>query len=362
MPTESLLDDAVRYAQAHEVPWPRDPDAPPGPGQQPWGVHHDDPPPYNRLRGPVHARGPQSGVVVRRGAELAAWGEPERADLTFSVAKSYLALLAGVAQGDGLLPDEDEPVAKRLPGIGFDDNAHNRAVTWAQLLTQTSEWEGTSFGLPDTVDRWRKVAQDPRPAAGPKGGARPLQAPGSYWEYNDVRINQLALALLHLFGRALPEVFLERLLRPLGGGAGFAWRGYDDAWVDLPGGARVQTVPGGTHWGGGVSICARDQACIGRLVLDGGTAPDGRQLVPRAWIDKMRAPSPIAPFYGRLLWLNRDGRAFPGASTDAVFMVGAGGHTTWIDPGLDAVVVLRWLDPAYASLAIARFAAALKTP
>ena len=355
----SALADAIAFAQAHETPWPRDPAAPPVPGQSPWGVHHDDPPPYNRLRGPVHARGPQSGVVWQHGKALASWGEPARADLTFSVAKTYLALLAGVAQREGLLPDEDAPVVARLPGIGF-DSEHNRPITWTHLLTQTSEWEGSCFGLPDTVDRWRKVAQDPRPAAGPKGGARPLQPPGSYWEYNDVRINQLALALLHLFGRALPEVFLERVLWPLGGGDGFAWRGYDDAWVDLPGVGKVQTVPGGTHWGAGVSISARDQARIGRLVLDGGATPDGGQLVPRGWIRKMQAPSPIAPFYGRLLWLNRDGHAFPGASTDAVFMVGAGGHYTWIDPVLDAVVVLRWLDPAYASLAIPRLAAALK--
>ena len=40
-------------------------------------------------------------------------------------------------------------------------------------------------------------------------------------------------------------------------------------------------------------------------------------------------------------------------------MVGAGGHYVWIDPGLDAVVVLRWLDPAYASLTIPRIAKAL---
>ena len=185
----------------------------PAPGQAPWGVHHDDPPPFNRLRGPVHARGPQSGVVRQHGADVLAWGEPGRADLTFSVAKSYLALLAGVAQRDGLLPDEDEPVVARLPGIGF-DSKHNRGVTWTHLLTQTSEWEGHCFDLPDTVDRWRQVAHDPRRAAGPKGGARPLQSPGSYWEYNDVRINQLALALLHLFRRPLPEVFLEQLLRP----------------------------------------------------------------------------------------------------------------------------------------------------
>jgi CubicO group peptidase (beta-lactamase class C family) len=359
MPIDRLLKEAAAFAQAHEVAWPRDPSAALGPGETPWGVHHDDPPPFNHLRGPVHRRGPQSGVVWQHGKEIATWGEPARADLTFSVAKTYLALLAGVAQGQGLLPDEDEPVAARLPGIGFDDSAHNRAITWTHLLTQTSEWEGTCLGIPDTVDRWRKVAQDPRPAGGPKGGARPLQAPGTYWEYNDVRINQLALALLYLFRRPLPEVFLEHVLRPLGGGEGFAWQGYDDAWVELPEAGRVQSVPGGSHWGAGVSISAHDQARIGQLLLDGGVGA-GRGLVPKAWLERMCAPSAVAPFYGRLLWLNRNAKAFPGASMRAVFMVGAGGHYVWVDPDLDAVAVMRWLDPAHAAGAITRVAAALE--
>jgi len=357
MPNSTLLDEAIAFARAREVPWPRDPATPPGPGQSPFGVHHDDPPPYDRLRGPLHPRGPQSGVVWQHGAEIASWGEPTRADLTFSVAKTYLALLAGVAQGQGLLPDADAPVVGRLPGIGF-DSAHNRPITWDHLLTQTSEWEGTCFGLPDTVDRWRKVAQDPRPAGGPKGGARPLQAPGTYWEYNDVRINQLALALLHLFRRPLPEVFLEQILVPLGGGEGFAWRGYDDAWVELPGVGHVQSVPGGSHWGAGVSISAHDQARIGQLLLDGGTG-GGRQLVPRRWIERMGEPCAIAPFYGRLLWLNRDGEAIPGASPHALLMYGAGGHYTWSDPATQAVVVLRWLDPAQVRPAMERCSAAL---
>jgi CubicO group peptidase (beta-lactamase class C family) len=355
----AALSDAVAFARAHEIPWPRDPAVAPAPGQGPWGVHHDDPPPFNRLRGPVHARGPQSGIILRHGAQIASWGEPERADLTFSVAKSYLALLAGVAQGEGLLPDEDEAVGVRLPGIGF-DSEHNQSITWSHLLAQTSEWEGSCFGVPDTVDRWRKVTQDPRPAAGPKGGARPLRAPGSYWEYNDVRINQLALALLHLFRRPLPEVFLGRLLRPLGGGADFAWRGYDDAWIELPGIGRVQSVPGGTHWGAGVSISAHDQARIGQLVLDGGIGA-GRPLVERAWLERMAAPCAVAPWCGRLVWLNRSGRAFPGASRRAQFMVGAGGHYVWIEPELDAVVVLRWLDPQHANSTIVRIAAAMRT-
>ena len=340
------LADAIRFAREHEVPWPRDPLQPPGPGEQPWGVHHADPPPWNRLRGPVHPRGPQSGVLLRHGREVAAWGEPERADLTFSVAKTCLALLAGVAVARGLIADVDEPVAASLPGLGFDD-AHNRAVTWDHLLTQASEWEGSCFGMPDTVDRWRKVAQDPRPAGGPKGGARPLQAPGSYWEYNDVRINQLSLALLHRFGRALPEVFLEAILRPLGGGEGFAWRGYDDAWVDLPGAGRVQSVPGGTHWGAGLSISARDQARLGQLLLEGG-AHEGRALLPQAWVQRMTEPCAIAPFYGWLTWLNREGQMFADASRTSWFMVGAGGHYVWMDPEHDAVVVVRWLDSARA--------------
>jgi CubicO group peptidase (beta-lactamase class C family) len=348
---------AASFAQAHEISWPRDPAAELSTGETPWGVHPEDPPPFNRLLGPVHARGPQSGVVRQHGVEIAAWGEPARADLTFSVAKTYLALLAGVAHGQGLLPDVDAPVVAQLPDIGF-DSAHNRTITWAHLLTQTSEWEGTCLGVPDTVDRWRKVAQDPRPAGGPKGGARPLQAPGTYWEYNDVRINQLALALLHLFRKPLPHVFLEHVLQPLGGGEGYAWRGYHDAWIDVPGLGKVQSVPGGSHWGGGVSISARDQARIGQLLLDGGAA-GGRQLIPQDWLEKMYEPCPIAPFYGRLLWLNRNGRAFPGASTQAVFMLGAGGHCVWVDRELDAVVVLRWLDPAHLPAAIRQIAAAL---
>lgn len=354
MMNSTPLLDAIALAQAHETPWPRDPAADPAA----WGVHHEDPPPFNRLRGPVHARGPQSGVIVQHGNEIAAWGEPDRADQTFSVAKTFLALLAGVARGQGLLRDEDEPVRARAPGIGF-ESAHNRHITWTQLLTQTSEWEGESFGLPDTVDRWRNVANDPRPAGGPKGGARPLQVPGSYWEYNDVRINQLALALLQLFGAPLPEVFEREILQPLGGGAGFKWEGYDEAWVELPGRGRVQSVPGGTHWGGGVSISARDQARVGQLLLNGGVH-DGRQLVPRGWLEKMQQPLAIAPFYGRLVWLNRDGRSFPGASTDSVFMVGAGGHYVWVDPELDAVIVLRWLDSKHAPGVMSRISAALR--
>ena len=358
----NTLANAVDFAQTHEVNWPRDPLAAPAEGQLPFGVHHHDPAPWNALRGPLHARGGVSGVALQHGNEIAAWGEPDRADLTFSVAKTYLALLAGVAHGRALLPDAHEPVCARLPGIGF-DSEHNRTIAWAHLLEQTSEWQGSCFGLPDTVDRYRVVAHDPRAVAGKKGDSRPLHAPGTYWEYNDVRINQLSLALLHLFKQPLPEVFRETILKPLGAGENFAWRGYDDAWTEIVDNAgvtrKVQSVPGGTHWGGGVSISARDQSKIGQLLLNDGIC-NGEQIIPASWAKRMRQPCAIAPFYGWLMWLNTDGTQFPGASKDASFMVGAGGHYTWIEPAHDAVIVVRWLDSAHAAGFMTRVSLALR--
>ena len=340
MSTDERFAAAIDFAVAHEIPWPRDPAA----DASGWGLHQVDPPPYNRLRGPVHARGGVSGVVRQRGRVVAAWGEPDRADLTFSVAKSYLAMLAGVAHGRGLLPDVDEPVVERVRGIGF-ESTHNRQVTWQHLLTQTSEWEGSNFGIPDTVDRYRHVTHEPRAPQGKKGDPRPLQRPGTYWEYNDVRINQFSLALLHLFQQPLPEVFDEALMQPLECSASWRWRGYDDATIDLAG-RRVQSVPGGTHWGGGVSISASDQSRLGQLLLDGGSH-GGRELLPSSWVQRMRQPCAIAPYYGWLLWLNGDGSVLPGASTQAYCMVGAGGHLVWMEPAHEAVVVVRWMDPAH---------------
>ncbi len=361
MNTPQALREVSDFALAHETPWPRDPAAAPVAEQQPFGVHHGDPVPFNRLRGTLHARGGPSGVLWQGGRELLAWGDPERADQTFSVAKTCLAMLAGVAHSRGLLSDVHEPVVRRVPGIGFDAGP-NAEVTWHHLLQQTSEWEGTCLGLPDQVDRWRHVSNDPRPAAGPKGGARPLNPPGTYWEYNDVRINQLSLALLHLFGRPLPEVFDETLMQPLGARSRWQWQGYDDAWVSVAG-RRVQSVPGGTHWGAGLAIGARDQARLGQLLLDEGrigAVGEGRGPIEAGWVQRMRTPCTIAPFYGYLVWLNVTGSLYAAASPEAYAMVGAGGHLVLIEPRLRAVIVARWLDPAATAEFVQRAVAALR--
>jgi len=342
--------EALARVVACETAWSRD-------TSPPWGIHTEDPPPYNRLYGPVYPRGGVAALVLQDGRELGSVGDIGRADLTFSVAKTYLALIAGVAHDAGFLPDPDEAVVRRCPGIGFDEGP-NRSITWRHLLQQTSEWEGVCMGIPDQVDRWRWLAYQPGKAQGRKGTYRPLQPPGSYFEYNDVRINQLALALLHLIGQPLPAFFRERVLEPCGCSDPFRWDGYTQG-VCLVDGVPMLSVPGGSHWGGGVSISARDQARIAQMMLAEGQGPQGGQVISRQWLAAMRKPCAVAPFYGLLLWLNTAPGIFPSASEHAVFALGAGSSLVCIDQSLGLVVVLRWIEAAHTDHCLAQILAAL---
>jgi len=85
-----------------------------------------------------------------------------------------------------------------------------------------------------------------------KGQRRELQPPGRLYEYNDVRVNLLSCCLMLLFGRPLPEVLRERVMDPIGASDGWEWLGYANSWVEV-GTASLQSVPGGSHWGGGFS-------------------------------------------------------------------------------------------------------------
>ena len=218
-PDEMSLDPravagAARLAGEHETPWGRDLSL---------EVRRDfqERSPWNETLGPVRPRGGPNGLLLRHGLIVAEWGDTTRADMTFSAAKSYLSIIAGLAWDRGLIGDTHERVRATVDDGGF-DQPHNDAITWHHLLQQTSEWEGALWGKPDLIDRNRAVAG--RPSAAPKGSHRDLRPPGEFWEYNDVRVNRLALALLRLWRRPLPEVFRELVTarRPIGNGTATA--------------------------------------------------------------------------------------------------------------------------------------------
>jgi CubicO group peptidase (beta-lactamase class C family) len=327
------LKPALDFIAAHETPWPRDLKA-----YLEGGAF--EPAPDNALLGPVRPRGPVNGIVAQGGAVLGRVGDTRQIDQTFSVAKSYLAILAGLAVQDGLIADLDAPVGATITDGGF-DTPHNAGVSWRHLLTNTSEWEGELFGKHDSVDRGRQLSAEGRATKNP---GRALKPPGTHWEYNDVRVNRLSLSLMRLFNKPLPDIFAARIMIPLGSTDDWRWEGYSTSWVEA-GGLPMQAVPGGTHWGGGVSIHAEDMLLVGRLMAAQGVW-NGRTLIPASWIAQMTTPCALNPEYGFLTWLNTGRSKWPAASERAFCFSGAGGNTTWVEPEDDLVCVFRWLDPA----------------
>jgi Beta-lactamase len=325
---------AIAFARDEaETPWPRDLSK----GIADAGI--SEPPPWNEILGPTKPRGGPNGIILRHGLILGSWGDIHRPDMTFSVAKSYLALLAGLAVEDGLIKDLDDPVRDYALDDGF-ESAQNRAITWRHLLTQTSEWEGELWDKPDLVDRNRQVGAGSDNSV--KGTHRDLQKPGSYFEYNDVRVNRLSLSLMQLFRRSLRDVLKERIMDPIGCSNDWEWHGYRNSWIDVDG-QRLQAVPGGSHWGGGIWISSVDHMRVGELIRRNGDW-NGKTIVPAAWIAAIRRPCPVKPIYGLLWWLNTGRSQYPNVPESSFFARGAGSNVIWIDQDLGLTAVIRWID------------------
>ena len=347
------LKAAVAFALAHDSPWPRSLYY--ANGRYVGNVEWNETGPWSEIVGPVAPRGGPAGVILKGGRIAAEWGDTARPDMTFSVAKSCLAVLAGLAVADGLITDVDQPIGVTVNGPWF-ASAHNARVTWRHLLQQSSEWEGELWGKSDQIDHNRQTGVGADQSR--KGQRRELMAPGTHFEYNDVRVNLLAFCLLERFGRPLPDVLRERVMDPIGASPTWEWHGYSTSWTKVRG-RRVQSVAGGGHWGGGMLIGARDHARLGLLMARGGRWRE-RRILPESWVRDVFSPSPANPSYGYLWWLNLGAARRPAAPPSSLFAIGAGTNMIWIDPDHDLVTVLRWIDGAAVGGFMARLMAAVK--
>jgi CubicO group peptidase (beta-lactamase class C family) len=227
-----------------------------------------------------------------------------------------------------LIRDLNDPVRDYVTDGTFDAE-RNRSITWHNLLQQTSEWEGTLWEKPDLADRRQ-------------GRERVLNPPGTFYEYNDVRVNLAAYSVLRALRRPLPVVLREQLMDPIGASHTWEWHGYDTSWVTLDG-QRIQSVSGGGHYGGGVWASTRDHARFGLLHLRRGRW-GGRQLLSEAWIERATTPGDVNPVYGYMWWLNPGRQLFPSAPESSFFALGYGRNVIWVDPEHDLLTVVRWTE------------------
>jgi CubicO group peptidase (beta-lactamase class C family) len=288
--------------------------------------------------GPVKDRGATNGLIVRHGYIVAEWGDPKRVDMTFSVTKTFLTTVVGLAWQRGLIHDVHDYARDYMPaGVDLFEAPHNQKITWDDLLRQTSDWQGTLWGKPDWADR-------PEGAKPPDWPNRKLWEPGTHYKYNDVRVNVLALAALEVWRRPLPEVLREEIMEPIGASSTWRWHGYDNSWVEIDG-QKMQSMTGGGHWGGGMFINAYDMARFGYLFLRNGQWK-GREIVPEKWIQMARTPGPANGEYGFANWfLNIGRKPLPAAPESAVYFLGDGNNVIYIDRENDIVAVVRWIRP-----------------
>jgi len=311
--------------------------------------------PYGDGVGPFKTRGVQTGIIIKDGYIIAEWGEPERVDMTFSVTKSFLSSTIGMAYDRGMITNINDPVDKYMAPIiplqsarGNDrahhlgdpmviepfKSAHNSKITWDHLLRQTSDWQGSLWGKPDWADR-------------PSGERsemikRDRVEPGTVYEYNDTRVNLLALAGTNIWRKPLQVVLKELLMDPIGATATWRWMGYENSWIIMDGQA-VEIPSGGGHWGGGMFINAYDQARFGYLTMCRGKWK-GQQILSDEWVSMALTPTKANTSYGYMNWfLNTDKKMLPSAPESSFFHLGAGTNMVYVDPEHSIVIVARWI-------------------
>ena len=315
---DRLLAEAVSWAKLQETEMPRD-----------FSTQAEI---FGRPLGRVpKTRALTNGVILRHGYVVAEWGDTNAVDPTYSVAKSYLSMILGLTIDRGMIKSVNDPVRDLIHDGGY-DSPQNAKVTWDHHATQTSEWDGVMFGKPSTF-----IGKEEFGSGEMK--KRELHEPGTYYEYNDVRVNRLALSLLELWKRPLPEVLKTEIMDPIGASDTWVYHGYDNATVEIDG-KPMKSVSGGTRWGGGLWMSSRDHARFGLLMLRRG-AWDGKQIISEGWVRSATTQQGTSPGYGYLWWLNTTGR-WPGAPRTSFSAQGAGNNTIWIDPEHDLVVVWRW--------------------
>lgn len=293
--------------------------------------------PFHEILGPTKKRGGPAGMILKNGYVISSWGDTKRVDMTFSVTKSFLSTVAGLAVDQGLIANAKDKVGDYIWDGTFVGD-HNSQISWEHLLQQNSAWTGELWGVKDWADR------PPREGGIDDWKFKKPVLPGTVMEYNDVRVNVLAYALTHVWRKPMPVVLRENLMDRIDASTTWRWHGYDHAWTEIDG-MKMKSVTGGGHSGAGLFISTEDMARFGLLFLNDGNWKEER-ILSKEWIKEAITPSKPNVNYGYMWWLNKKGnRHWEGLSENIYYAAGFGGNFIVIDKEKDLVVVTRWLEP-----------------
>ncbi|CAA9338378.1 MAG: Beta-lactamase class C-like and penicillin binding proteins (PBPs) superfamily [uncultured Nocardioidaceae bacterium] len=197
----------------------------------------------------------------------------QRDDLqtSFSVAKSFLSTLVGIAVARGEIRSIDEPITTYLPELAERDEPYED-ITIRHLITMASGLRYEEHGLPWSDDSLTYYSPDLRDTA---LSAEVERAPGEEWLYNNYNPLLIGLILERATGQRVADYMQQHLWRPMGSGQDASWSlDSDDSGFE-----KMES---------GINAAPRDYARFGYLFAHGGRV-DGRQVVPGSWVTEATA-------------------------------------------------------------------------
>ena len=236
-----------------------------------------------------------------RGADATTAGD------VFSVTKSVVSMLVGIALRDGRLRSVDQRLVDFFPGElepGTDPRV--RRITLRDLLTMTAGYRETPIV---STDDWVRTLLN-RPV---------VTDPGTSFSYDDGSAHLLSAVLTRATGKSASELAARELFAPLGI--------LRTRWGSDGQGRSLGST--------GLFLRPRDLLRLGRLYLERGRW-HGRQLVPASWVRRSttrQASVPGGYAYGYLWWVNT-------GPSRGFLAQGYGGQVLAVFPRLDLVVVV----------------------
>ncbi|WP_245765318.1 serine hydrolase domain-containing protein [Nonomuraea jiangxiensis] len=258
-----------------------------------------------------------AGVDHRVGESLGhvAFGRDTLHDVR-SVSKSVVALLYGIALGEGLVPEPGAGLMGQFPeytDLVADPARAHLTIEHALTMTLGLDWNedapytspaNSEIAMELAPDRYRYVLERPV-----------VEAAGKRWLYCGGATALIGGIIARGAGRPLEEYAAGALFRPLGIGD-FQWSKGDDGLAMAAAGLRLRPI---------------DLAAVGRLLLDGGQG-----IVPGEWIREMLRPRVVIADgfeYGYQWYVSTGERRW-------VEAIGNGGQRLLVVPDEELVVAI----------------------
>jgi CubicO group peptidase (beta-lactamase class C family) len=235
---------------------------------------------------------------------------PEHRMASYSMAKTIVAMLVGVALSEGKirsLDDRPEQYLAELRGTPYGETPVRHLLTMSSGVRFREVYSGDDDVF--TLGRLSVLGESEGGVATVLPFRTREQAPGERFSYSSAETQVLGLVLRAATGKPLAEYLSEKIWRPMGAEA-------DASWLIDKGGYEAAFI--------GVNARLRDYGRLGRLLANDGVL-DGRQIIPPAWVRAATTPP---------------AKQFEPGNTRSLLGYG---YQTWIVPGPERQFMLRGL-------------------